>query len=153
LSDGRWGWWAFFVCYVTLTFAISAVVHRLFRMALGLATPTAVAVGDGGFGRQTHNILVKDAATLEGALRAVNDRGNSTKDRGTLTEGKPRVVDPCGRSRSGPKNEGRNLPGGSGAGVQPPILAAAHSRGGQAGRSLQPGDKIERVCECVGARA
>jgi Cu2+-exporting ATPase len=70
-----------------LTFAISAVVIAC-PDALGLATPTAVAVGTGLGAR--HNILIKDAATLEGLSRIQTLILDKT---GTLTEGKPSVTD------------------------------------------------------------
>jgi Cu2+-exporting ATPase len=72
---------------MALTFAISAVVIAC-PDALGLATPTAVAVGTGIAAR--HNILIKDAATLEGLSNidiVVLDKT------GTLTEGKPALTD------------------------------------------------------------
>jgi Cu2+-exporting ATPase len=70
-----------------LTFAISAVVIAC-PDALGLATPTAVAVGTGLGAR--HNILIKDAATLEGVSRIQTVILDKT---GTLTLGKPTVTD------------------------------------------------------------
>lgn len=73
--------------FVSLTFAVSAVVIAC-PDALGLATPTVVAVGT-GIGAK-HNILIKDAATLENTSRLNAIVLDKT---GTLTEGKPVVTD------------------------------------------------------------
>ena len=71
----------------SLTFSVSAVVIAC-PDALGLATPTAVAVGTGIGAR--HGILIKDAATLEGvgALDAI-----ALDKTGTLTIGEPVLTD------------------------------------------------------------
>lgn len=70
-----------------LTFAVATIVIAC-PDALGLATPTAVAVAT-GIGAK-NNILIKDAATLENTSRLTAIVLDKT---GTLTQGKPKVTD------------------------------------------------------------
>lgn len=81
----------YFVAGAPLIFALSFAIATIVVAcpdALGLATPTAVAVGT-GLGAK-YNILIKDAATLEqvSKLQAV-----VLDKTGTLTEGKPKITD------------------------------------------------------------
>ncbi|MDP9352757.1 MAG: HAD-IC family P-type ATPase, partial [Chloroflexota bacterium] len=87
VTFAAWYAWGGVGFVLALTFAISAVVIAC-PDALGLATPTAVAVGTGIAAR--HNILIKDAATLE-ALSGI--QAVLMDKTGTLTEGRPSLVE------------------------------------------------------------
>jgi len=137
------GWrWGGGVPFVTaLTFAISAVVIAC-PDALGLATPTVVAVGTGLGAR--HNILVKDAATLEGASRITAVAFDKT---GTLTEGKPRVVDIV-TAAGVDENEAMNLLAAAERGSSHPLAAAVFEEAKR--RNLNANDKVEGFANVSG---
>jgi Cu2+-exporting ATPase len=135
---------------IALTFAISAVVIAC-PDALGLATPTAVAVGT-GLGAK-HNILIKDAATLEGisAIQAI-----VLDKTGTLTEGKPRLTDVV-PSDQGPWTSSRademlRIVAGAEQGSEHP-LAAAIVQGAQQRNILLPEAEEFQAVTGKGARA
>ena len=109
-----------------LTFAISAVVIAC-PDALGLATPTVVAVGTGLGAR--HKILIKDAATLEGVSAVDAIVLDKT---GTLTEGKPRVVELValpGEDRSELLRLAAGLEASSSHPLALAVVASAHESG------------------------
>jgi Cu2+-exporting ATPase len=100
-----------------LTFAISAIVIAC-PDALGLATPTAVAVGT-GLGAK-HNILIKDAPTLEQVSKIQTVVFDKT---GTLTEGKPTVSE-IATVQGWDENEALRLVGGAEADSNHPLSNA-----------------------------
>jgi Cu2+-exporting ATPase len=118
-----------------LTFAISAIVIAC-PDALGLATPTAVAVGTGLGAR--HNILIKDAPTLEGVSKIQAVVFDKT---GTLTEGKPRISE-IANVRDWNEDEALRLVGGAEAESNHPLSNAVLEEVRK--RQLQLPTRIER---------
>src|SRR3989475_7810422 len=120
---------------IALTFAISAIVIAC-PDALGLATPTAVAVGT-GLGAK-HNILIKDAPTLEGVSKIRSVVFDKT---GTLTEGKPRISE-IATVQDWDEDEALRLVGGAEADSNHPLSNAVLEEVRR--RRLQLPTRIER---------
>jgi len=118
-----------------LTFAISAIVIAC-PDALGLATPTAVAVGT-GLGAK-HNILIKDAPTLERVSKIQSVVFDKT---GTLTEGKPRLSE-IATVQGWDEDGALRLVGGAEADSNHPLSSAALEE--VKSRHLQLPTRIER---------
>ena len=118
-----------------LTFAISAIVIAC-PDALGLATPTAVAVGT-GLGAK-HNILIKDAPTLETVSKIQSVVFDKT---GTLTEGKPRISE-IATVQGWDEDEALKLVGGAEAESNHPLSNAVLEEVKE--RQLQLPTEIER---------
>src|SRR5713226_7864412 len=118
-----------------LTFAISAIVIAC-PDALGLATPTAVAVGT-GLGAK-HNILIKDAPTLEGVSKIQAVVFDKT---GTLTEGRPRISE-IATVQGWDEDEALRLVGGAETDSNHPLSNAVLERARR--RQLKLPKEIER---------
>ena len=123
-----------------LTFAVSTVVIAC-PDALGLATPTAVAVGT-GIGAK-YNILIKDAATLENTSRLTAIVLDKT---GTLTLGKPKVTEVVVRSGYD-HHEVLSLAASAERGSNHPISAAILEEAQKNG--LEANEKVEKF-ESIG---
>src|SRR5207249_9466508 len=122
---------------LSLTFAISAVVIAC-PDALGLATPTAVAVGT-GLGAK-HNILIKDAATLEGVSRATAIVLDKT---GTLTEGRPRLTKVI--AAGGSEDEVLRLAAAAEAGSEHPLAKAITEGAAEKAISVPPAAAFQSI--------
>jgi Cu2+-exporting ATPase len=121
----------------TLTFAISAVVIAC-PDALGLATPTAVAVGTGIGAR--HGILIKDAAALEG----IGDLDAIALDKtGTLTVGEPQLTDVYAATKS--EDELLRLVASAERGSEHPLASAIVADAKQRGLELQEPASFEAL--------
>jgi P-type Cu2+ transporter len=133
--------WYFFggaTAIAALTFAISAVVIAC-PDALGLATPTAVAVGTGVGAK--YNILIKDAATLEnvsGITAIVLDKT------GTLTEGKPTLTDIVVAAESD-EQELLRLVGSAEQGSEHPLAEAIVTGARTRGANLADATQFEAI--------
>lgn len=114
------GWYVFggAPLLLALTFAVSTIVIAC-PDALGLATPTAVAVGT-GIGAK-HNILIKDAATLENTSKINAIILDKT---GTLTEGKFQVTDVISFDELFSEDEVLRIEAGVEAGSRHPLAKA-----------------------------
>ncbi|MBX6341170.1 MAG: heavy metal translocating P-type ATPase, partial [Thermomicrobiaceae bacterium] len=128
---------------MALTFAISAVVIAC-PDALGLATPTAVAVATGVGAR--HNILIKDAATLEALAHLDTIVLDKT---GTLTEGRPTLTDVVEADRAaglpGGEAELLRLAASAEQGSEHPLASAIVDGARARGLALAPLDEFAAI--------
>ena len=131
---------------LALTFAISAIVIAC-PDALGLATPTAVAVGTGLGAR--HNILVKDAPTLEVVSKIQSVVFDKT---GTLTEGKPRISE-IAAVQEWSDDEALRLVGGAEADSNHPLSNAVLEEVNRRGLKLPTGIERFENLSGLGVRA
>src|SRR6058998_3707983 len=120
---------------LALTFAISTIVIAC-PDALGLATPTAVAVGTGLGGK--YNILIKDAPTLEQISRIQSIVFDKT---GTLRQGKPRISE-IATVQGWDEDEALRLVGGAEADSNHPLSNAVLEEAKR--RQLRLPTRIER---------
>ncbi len=124
---------------LALSFAIATVVIAC-PDALGLATPTAVAVGT-GLGAK-YNILIKDAPTLEQVSKIQAIVLDKT---GTLTEGRPRVTN-IATSGGFDADEALRLVGAAEAKSSHPLAAAVLNELNKRGLTLpQSVDTFENL--------